>query len=142
MASLNSNNNNNLIERRKSRFLQSPHCAANSLQDVRSSGQGAIACISRATHRALITCNMSCAAWNEGTVQQSRLAKLELHLFSFILLAETVNRRRRGGNRSNRRKPLTTSFRKCPVLKPENSSPNRDSNSHSSIGGRLGKQTC
>ena len=25
---------------------------------------------------------------------------------------------------------------------PENSSPKRDSNPHSSIGGRLGKQTC
>ena len=34
--------------------------------------------------------------------------------------------------------PLTTSFRKCHVLKPEMSSPNRDSNQqNSSIGGRL-----
>ena len=40
--------------------LQSPHCAANCLQHVRSSGPGAILCKSRATHRALITCNMSC----------------------------------------------------------------------------------
>ena len=37
-------------------FLQSPHSAANCLQHVRSSGQGAIVCKSRATHRALITC--------------------------------------------------------------------------------------
>ena len=43
---------------------------------------------------------------------------------------------------NNRRKPLTTSFRKCHILKPENTSSNRDSNPHSSIGGRLGKQTC
>ena len=41
-------------------FLQSPHCAANRLQHVRSSGLGAIMCKSRATHQALITCNMSC----------------------------------------------------------------------------------
>ena len=41
-------------------FLQSPHCAVNCLQHVRSSGLGAIVCKSRATHRALITCNMSC----------------------------------------------------------------------------------
>ena len=40
-------------------FLQSPHCASNRLQHVRSSGQGAIVCKSRATHRALITCNRS-----------------------------------------------------------------------------------
>ena len=48
---------------------------------------------------------------------------------------------RRGGNRSTLRKPLMTSFRKCHILKPENSSPKWDSNPHSSIGGRLGKQT-
>ena len=38
--------------------IQSPHCAANCLQHVRSSGLGATVCKSRATHRALITCNM------------------------------------------------------------------------------------
>ena len=41
-------------------FLQSPHSAANRLQHARSSGPGAIVCKSRATHRALITCDMSC----------------------------------------------------------------------------------
>ena len=62
-ATLNNNNNDNnyRTERRKSRFfLQSPHCIANRLQHVRSSGPGAIVCKLRATHRALITCNMSC----------------------------------------------------------------------------------
>ena len=48
------NNDDNWIERRNSRFLQSPHCAANNLQYVRCSGQGAIVFKSRATHRALI----------------------------------------------------------------------------------------
>ena len=55
---------NDPIKRRNSIFifflLQSPHCAANCLQHIRSSGHGAIACKSRATHRALITCNMLC----------------------------------------------------------------------------------
>ena len=41
-------------------FSQSPHSAAKRLQHARSSGPGAIVCKSRATHRALITCNMSC----------------------------------------------------------------------------------
>ena len=41
-------------------FLQSLHCAANRLQHVRSSGPGAIVCKSRATHPALIMCNMPC----------------------------------------------------------------------------------
>ena len=40
-------------------FLQSPHIATNCLQHARSSGPGTIVCKSRATHRALITCNMS-----------------------------------------------------------------------------------
>ena len=40
-------------------FLQS-HSAANRLQHVRSSGPDAIVSKSRATHRALITCNMPC----------------------------------------------------------------------------------
>ena len=39
-------------------FLQSPHCALNRLQHVRSSGGGAIVYKSRTTRLALITCNM------------------------------------------------------------------------------------
>ena len=39
-------------------------------------------------------------------------------------------------------KPLMTSFRKYHILKPEDSIPKRDSNPHSSIDGRLGKQAC
>ena len=35
-------------------------------------------------------------------------------------------------------KPLATSFRKYHILKPNDSSPQRDSNPHSCIGGRLG----
>ena len=34
------------------------------------------------------------------------------------------------------------SFRKWLIPKPEDSNPKRDSNTHNSIGGRLGKQTC
>ena len=40
--------------------LQSPHSAVNCLQHARSSGPGEFVCKSRATHRALIMCNMSC----------------------------------------------------------------------------------
>ena len=39
-------------------------------------------------------------------------------------------------------KTLDDELQKIPLLKPENSSPKRDSNPHNSIGGRLGKQTC
>ena len=37
-------------------------------------------CKSRATHRALITCNMLCATWYEGTAQLSSLTELKSHL--------------------------------------------------------------
>ena len=43
------------------------------------------------------------------------------------LLAEPLNRWR-GGNRVPEEKPLATSFRKCHILQPEDSSPKRDSN--------------
>ena len=44
-----------------------------------------------------------------------------------------------GGNRSTRRKLLMTHFSKCDVLKPEQF---KHLNLHSSIGDRLGRQTC
>ena len=52
-----------------SRFLQSPHCYANCLQHICSSGHGIIVCKSCTTLWALIMCNMSCATWYEGTAQ-------------------------------------------------------------------------
>ena len=63
------------------RFLQSLHYAANCLQHVRSSGQGATVCKSHATHQALIMCSMSCATWYPGTAQLLSLAMLKSHLF-------------------------------------------------------------
>ena len=63
---------------------------------------------------------------------------------TFMLLAEPLTDEGGeggGGGRSTRRKPLATSFRKCHILKPEDSTSKRDSNPHISIGGRLGKQT-
>ena len=98
-----------------------------------------------------ITCNTSSAhhvqhvvlraTWHEGTARLLSLTELKSHLFELYSIGRKMNRWRRGGNRSTRRKPLATSFRKCHILKPEDSSPKRDSNPHNSIGGRLGKQT-
>ena len=48
---------NDRIERRKLKVLQSPDSAANCLQHVRWSGQGSVVCKSRATQRAFVTCN-------------------------------------------------------------------------------------
>ena len=121
-------------------FSPSPHCAANCLQHIRSSGQGAVVYKSRAT-QALVMCNM-CATWHKGTAQLLSLTEFKLHYVSFILLAETINWQRKEGNRSAQRKALTTSIKKYHMLKPKNSSPSQDSNPHSSTGGRLGKQIC
>ena len=71
-------------------LLQSPHCAVKCLKHVRSSGSGAMVCKSRATHRALITCNMSCATWYEGTDQVLSFTELKSHYVSCTLLAEPL----------------------------------------------------
>ena len=128
----NNNNNNNRFQRCNSRFLQSPLCAANCLQHVCLSGLGAIVCKSHATHWALITCNMSSFV-PHGTKRQLSYQvwqSLNHIYFSFILLAEPLNWWRRGGNRSNWRKPLATSFTKCHILKPKDKSPKWDLNQH------------
>ena len=81
MSAQNDDADNDQVERRNSRFLQSPHCVTYRLQHVRSSGAGTIVCKSRATRRALITCNMLYATWYEGTVQILSLTEFKSHLF-------------------------------------------------------------
>ena len=81
------------------------------------------------------------ATWYEGTAKLLSLTELKSHLFDLHIIGWTISRWRRGGNRSTRRKPLATSFRKCHILQPEDSRPKWDSNPHNSIGGRIGKQT-
>ena len=44
-------------------LLQSPHCAANCLQHVRSNGPGTVVCKSRAARGSLVSCTMPCATW-------------------------------------------------------------------------------
>ena len=132
-------NYNNRIQMRNSRFF-----TILSLRRVRSSGPR--------RNRVQITCNTWSAylvqhvtlrtRWYEGTAQLLSLAELKSHLLELYFTGSTINRRRWEGNRSTRGKPLATSFRKCLMLKPEDSSPKRDSNPHNSISGRLGKQTC
>ena len=75
--------------------------------------------------------------------RRSSAIELDRVKIAFILASfYCLNRRRRGGNRSILSKPPTTNFRKCQILKAEISNPKRDSNPHSSTGGRLGEQTC
>ena len=78
----------------------------------------------------------------KGQLSYSVWQSLDRIHFSLIILAETISRWMRVGNPSTWRKPLTTSFRKCYILKLEKSSPNWGSNPHSRIGCRPDKQAC
>ena len=62
-------------------FYNLPHYATNCLQHVCSCGQSANMCKSRGTHRVVITCNVLCATWYEGTAQLLSLTELKSHLF-------------------------------------------------------------
>ena len=70
------------------------------------------------------------AAWYEGTAQLLSLTALKSHLFELYFIDWTISWWRRGEIWSTWRKPLAMSFRKCHILKPEDSSPKRDSNPH------------
>ena len=125
------NNNNNPIQRHNLRFLQSVCNIYAQAARVQS--------YANYYHMQHV---MLCATWYKGAAQLLSLTEFKSHLFSFNLLAETIHQWKRGGNRSTWRKPLMTSFRKYHILKPENSSPNRDLNPNFSIGDGHGKQTC
>ena len=116
-------------------FLQSPHRAVNCLHHVRSSGQGTIVCKSHTSsiyHVQHAVCHVVRRHSSATMFDKVEIA----FILALISLTETINQWRRGGNMSTRRKPLTSSFRKCRILKFKNSSSHWDSNLHSSIGGR------
>ena len=71
-------------------FLQSPHCAMNCLQHVRSSGQGAIVCKSRNTSSACHAQHVLCATWYKGTAQLLSLTELKLLVFELYLIGWTI----------------------------------------------------
>ena len=76
-----------------------------------------ITCNISGAHRVQIPCNISGAHSAKGQFCYKFSQSLNRIYFSFILLAETINRRRSGGHWGTRTKPLTTSFRKCHLLK-------------------------
>ena len=123
----NNDNNNNRIQRRCSRFftISSQRRELSPTRTLEWPGR----------NRVQITCNASSACQvqvscyvplsTKGQLSYLVLQSWNCIYLSFILLAETLNRWRRGGNRSTRRKSLATSFRKCHILQPEDSSPKR-----------------
>ena len=81
---------------------QTPHCAANCLNHARSRGRCSIARKPRVTHRASsFTTPKSKSITKLLVLTQLKIASIS----SFISLAGTVIRWRRGGNQSTSRKP-------------------------------------
>ena len=114
-------------------FLQSPLCAANRLQHARLSGPGAITCnISSAYHVQHVVLH---ATWYEGTAQLLSLTEIKSHLFELYFVE--LNHLLIKEGRKPEYPEKATSFRKCNILKPEDSSPKRDSSPSNSTGGRL-----
>ena len=72
---VNDNYNNRRTDWGKSRFFTVPsqRREPSPTRMLKWPGLGEIACKSRETHRALITCNMSCVAWCDRTAQLSSL---------------------------------------------------------------------
>ena len=61
-------------------------------QQTASSGSGAIMCKLRATHRALIMCNVQCATWYEGTASWAiEFDRVKSHLIWLYLIGCTTN---------------------------------------------------
>ena len=58
-------------------FLTAPQTVSNTYAGVAR----AQLCANDVQHRTLITCNMSCATWQEGTAQLLSLTELKAHLF-------------------------------------------------------------
>ena len=123
----NNNNNNNRIERRNSRFftisslLREPSLTR-TLNWPRPNRVQITWNTSSAYHVQHVVLR---AKLYEGTAQLLSLTELKSHLSELYFTGWTINWQRRGGNRSTRRKPLATNFRKCHILKPEDSSPKR-----------------
>ena len=72
------------------------------------------------------TCRVTCHAVRRDS-SAPKFDRVEIALiYWFFFIGWTINRWRRGGNRSTRRKPLAMSLGKCHLLKLEDSNPKRD----------------
>ena len=135
-------NNNNRIQRHKSRFctISSQHPEPSPTRTFKWPGCNRVQHVQHIERLSHATCHVT---WHMVRRDSSAIKfdSWNRIYFSFILLDEPINRWSREGNRSTWRKPLVASFRKWHILQPKDLSPKWDSNPHSSIGGRLGKLT-
>ena len=83
------------------------------------------------------------ATWYKGTAQLLSLTELKSHLFELYFVGWIIKPMKEGRKLEYPEKTPGDEHQKMPhTTQPEDSSPKRDSNLRSSIGGRLGKQTC
>ena len=117
-------------------FLHSPHSAVNCLQHIRSSGPGAtnhVQHIERLSRASV----MLRATWYEGTAQLLSLTELKSHLFELYFIGWTIKLMKKGRKPEYLEKTPGDELQKMP-----HTTAHRFKNPCSSIGGRLGKQTC
>ena len=80
--------------------------------------------LSRATHRAIITCNTSCATWYEGTAQLLCLTDFKSHFFELFVTGRTINRWKEGRKPEYQEKTPDDELQKMPhttarIFKPQ-----------------------
>ena len=76
------------------------------------------------------------ATWYEGTAQLLILTELKSHLFELYFIGWTTKPMEEGRKPEYPEKTPGDELQKMPYMQPKDSSPKRDSNPHSSIGGR------
>ena len=107
-------NNSNRIQSRYSRFftISSQRRELSSTRTLKWPGHNhvQITCNTSSTYHVQVSCYMPLGT--KGQLSCEVKQSWNRIYSSFILLAEPLNRWRRGGNRSTQRKPLATSFRK------------------------------
>ena len=67
------------------------------------------------------------ATWYEGTAQLLSLTELKSHLFELYFIGWTIKPMKDGRKPEYPEKTLATSFRKCHILQPEDTSPKQGS---------------
>ena len=109
IMTVNDNMNNNDTKRHKLRFCsQSPHYAANCLQ------QGEVLCRSCATRQVPFMGSMSRTTRYRGTAPQSSLTGLKLHLFQLSVIGCNHQPRKERRKQGAQRKSMATSLKKKP----------------------------
>ena len=108
------NDDSDHTERRKLRCLQSHHCAT--VFYTYAQVARAQLCANHVQHIERLSLATCVPRGGKGQVSYNVWQSWNHICLSFILLAETISQRRRGGKWSTQRKPLTRSFRKCYIL--------------------------